>query len=250
MLYPQLGDGIITATGLGHDPCFGGSGNGETILTVVARAHGRARTSVVLSVVLAGMLLVVRPCAFALDPALDVSQYAHTAWKVREGFTRGQIVAIAQTRDGYLWLGTEFGLLRFDGVRAVPWQPPGGEQLPSNDIRGLLVAQDGTLWIGTLKGLASWKDGKLTLYKEVAGSYVLSLLEDRERTIWFGVYEASKGRLCAIRDGKVECYGAGTFGNFVSALYEDHKGNLWAVNQTALWRWAPGRPEQYAFPSG
>src|ERR1700760_2998648 len=92
--------------------------------------------------------------AFALDPSLDVSQYAHTAWKVREGFAKGAILQIAQTPDGYLWLGTEFGLLRFDGVRAVPWQPPHGEQLPSNYIGSLRVSQDGTLWIGTLKGLA------------------------------------------------------------------------------------------------
>src|SRR5215469_4324141 len=94
--------------------------NDETILSAVARAHGRARTIVALRVVLAVMLLAVRPCAFALDPTLDVSQYAHTAWRVREGFTKGTIDAIAQTPDGYLWLGTEFGLLRFDGVRTVP----------------------------------------------------------------------------------------------------------------------------------
>src|SRR5262245_38900463 len=73
-------------------------------------------------------------CAFALDPALDISQYAHTAWRVRDGFTKGAIVSIAQTPDGYLWLGTEFGLYRFDGVRAILWQPPAGQQLPSNRI--------------------------------------------------------------------------------------------------------------------
>jgi len=60
---------------------------------------------------------------FALDPSLDVSQYAHTAWKIRDGFPKGIIQSIAQTPDGYLWLGTEFGLLRFDGVRSIPWQP-------------------------------------------------------------------------------------------------------------------------------
>src|SRR6478736_3307165 len=101
------------------------------------------------------------PCAFALDPALDVSQYAHTAWKIRDGFSKGIIKSIAQTPDGYLWLGTEFGLLRFDGVRAVPWQPPSDQLLPSSDIWGVLGARDGTLWIGTSKGLASWKGAKL-----------------------------------------------------------------------------------------
>ena len=121
-----------------------------------------------------------------MDPTLDVSQYAHTAWKIREGFTESYIVSITQTPDGYLWLGTESGLVRFDGVRAVPWQPPAGEQLPSNYISGLLAARDGTLWIATLKGLASWKNGKLTNYPEVAGQGLYPLLQDREGTglVW------------------------------------------------------------------
>src|SRR5215469_6101782 len=194
------------------------------------------------------IILLACGCAFALDPSLDISQYAHTAWKVREGFAKGQIHSIAQTPDGYLWLATEFGLLRFDGVRAVPWQPPGGQQLPSSFVAPLLVSHDGTLWIGTLKGLASWKDGKLTQYPETAGTYILSLLEDREQTIWFGVFEASKGRLCRIRAAKVECYGMGMFGNGVVAIYQDHNGILWATSQTGLWRWAPGPHKEYAFP--
>ena len=72
------------------------------------------------AVVVLSIWLACCSFAFALDPALDISQYAHTAWKVRDGFAKGVIYAIAQTPDGYLWLGTEFGLLRFDGVRAVP----------------------------------------------------------------------------------------------------------------------------------
>ena len=213
----------------------------------VGIVSGRTQHFLVLRMVLAGVLLVCAS-AFALDPSLDVSQYAHTAWKVRDGFAKGEVFLIAQTPDGYLWLGTEFGLLRFDGVRAVPWQPPGGEQLPSNFISGLLVARDGTLWIGTLKGLVSWRDSKLTQYREVGGTPVGWLLEDREQTVWFGTYEASKARLCAIRGGKFECYGAETFGNWVNPLYEDHKGNLWVTSQTGLWRWAHDSPKRYAFP--
>ncbi len=87
------------------------------------------------------ILLACWPCAFALDPSLDVSQYAHTSWKIREGFAIGTIHEIVQTPDGYLWLATESGLLRFDGVRTVAWQAPAGESLPSNDIRGLLVSR-------------------------------------------------------------------------------------------------------------
>src|SRR6267154_4889628 len=78
--------------------------------------------------------------AFALDPSLDISQYAHTSWKVREGFSNGRIQSLAQTADGYLWLGTITGLLRFDGVHAVSWQPPANDRLPNDDIRHVLAA--------------------------------------------------------------------------------------------------------------
>ena len=189
--------------------------------------------------------------AFALNPDLDISQYAHTAWRVRDGFAKGAILSIAQTPDGYLWLGTEFGLLRFDGVRAVPWHPPGGEQLPSNYISALLVAHDGTLWIGTLSGLASWRNSTFTRYPEVAQGYILSLLEDRQQTIWIGATEAfKKGRLCALRGGKIDCYGDGAFGDSVAAAYQDREDNLWVSSQNELWRWAPAPPTRYAFPRG
>src|SRR5499427_8770606 len=95
------------------------------------------------------VLLTGCPAALTLNPGLDVSQYAHTAWKVREGFTKGTIISIAQTPDGYLWLGTEFGVLRFDGVRTTPW--PSDRLLPSSKIASLLAGRDGTLWIGTSK---------------------------------------------------------------------------------------------------
>ncbi len=194
------------------------------------------------------ILLASSACAFALDPSLDVSQYAHTAWKVREGFTRGTIFSIAQTPDGYLWLGTESGLARFDGVQAVPWQPPNGAQLPSNFIQQLLVARDGTLWIGTDKGLASWKDGKLTQYPGVVGYRIYSLLQDTGGTIWFAA--ENPGRVCAVRVGIAQCQGDGSFGFSVSALYEDHKGNLWVSAETGLWRWAPGPSEHYKLLEG
>src|SRR5579862_6646402 len=133
-------------------------------------AHNRARFAVTLGLALAG------PCAFALNPALDISQYSHKAWKISDGFARGPISAIAQTPDGYLWLGTDFGLARFDGIRNVEWTPPAEQQLPSNTIRRLLVTRDGTLWIGTFRGLASWKGGRLTAYAELAGLIVDALL--------------------------------------------------------------------------
>ena len=190
------------------------------------------------------MLLACCPCAFALDPSLDINQYAHTAWKIREGFAKGTIKTITQTPDGYLWLGTEFGLYRFDGVRTVLWEPRGSDHLPSSLIRKLLVARDGTLWIGTDRGLASWKDGKLTRYPAVPAQRVDSLLEDREGTVWAGVETIPTWRLCAIQNGRVQCYGGkGGLGLGVGSLYEDRRGNLWAGTGTGLWRWKPGAPK-------
>ena len=203
-----------------------------------------------LAIVVAAMLLAWCPRALALDAGLDVSQYAHTAWKVRDGFTKGAITSIAQTPDGYLWLGTEFGLYRFDGVRAVQWQPPAGEQLPSNFIRSLLASRDGTLWIGTFKGLASWKDGKFIRHSTPADQSVDALFEDDEGTIWVGSQGIPTGRLCTIRGSSIQCYGEdGSLGKWVEFFVEDRQKNLWAASDTGLWRWKPGPPKRYLLPS-
>ena len=128
----------------------------------------------------------------ALDPSLEVSQYAHTAWTVRDGFSVGAIFAMAQTPDGYLWLGAELGLFRFDGVRSIP-----GNHLRVSTSRALLTVcsstRDGTLWIGTFDGLVSWSGGKLTRYPEVGEHFVTSLLEDREGTVWAGIMGQHNG---------------------------------------------------------
>src|SRR5437773_3913337 len=225
-----------------------GKPNGQGRYAALRFAVAGLRT-VQLSILLSGILLAWGTGAYGLDPALDVSQYAHTAWKIREGSFKGIIQAIAQTPDGYLWLGTEFGLLRFDGVRTVPWEPPAGEHLPSSHIRCLLVARNGRLWIATTEGMTSWKDGKLTQYPELAGLTVASLLEDRDGTVWAGVLGAPSGRLCAIHDRTTKCYGEdGSLGYGVFSLYEDSEGNLWAGAATGVWRWKPGPPKFYPMP--
>ena len=211
--------------------------------------------AVVAALVLGALgLLLWSPCVTALDPSLDMNQYAHTAWKVREGFSTGTIQKIAQSGDGYLWVATVDGLLRFDGVRTVPWTPPVGEHLPSNDIRGLLAARDGTLWIGTAKGLVSWKEHKLTHYTQLDEHDVGRLLQDHEGTVWAAgvVWEngfSGPGKLCAINNGDIQCYGTdGSFGLGVTALYEDSRGNLWLGAGNGLWRWRPGPPTHYMPP--
>jgi PAS domain S-box-containing protein len=207
---------------------------------------GRAHRHVILAL---AILLGCCRCAVALDPSLDISQYAHTAWRVSEGFIKGPIYSIAQMTDAYLWLGTEAGLARFDGVRTVPWQPPGDRRLPAGRIRQLLVTRDGTLWIGTDGGLGSLKNGQLTHYPELAGHIIFALLEDRDGTVWAGGTGVSNGILCGIHNGSVHCYGDdGSFGQGVFALHEDGKGNLWARVADGLWKWKPGPPKFYSLP--
>lgn len=215
-------------------------------MRTMEKPRGR-RFVIPLGPVCAFLLLACSPSVFALNPELDVSQYAHTSWKSRDGFPKGEITSIVQTPDGYLWIGTEFGLFRFDGVKNVLWHPPAGQELPTNMIFSLLVARDGTLWIGTAKGLASWKDGKLTQYAELADRYIFKVLEDREGTVWVTGAAVSVGKLCAIRNGSVQCFGDdGSLGRGAFNLYEDSKGNLWAGVKDGLWRWKPGPPTFYS----
>lgn len=156
------------------------------------------------------LFLLGAPPLLALDPSLDISQYGHTAWTARDGFSVGAILAMAQTPDGYLWLSSEFGLFRFDGIHAIPLQPPGGQHLPGAPY-SLLVTRDGTPWIGTLRGLLSWSGAKLTQYPEIGEAFVTSLLEDHEGTVWAGILggaaDGYPGRLCDVRSGHAECYG-------------------------------------------
>lgn len=179
---------------------------------------------------------------------MDVNQYAHTAWTLRSGAFRGYPKSLAQSADGYLWVGTDFGVVRFDGVRFVPWEPPAGTHLPSISIVKLLGTRDGSLWIGTVKGLARWKDGKLTHYANLAGHYVTALVEGRDGTVWAAATGGTnrKSRLCAIQRVATRCEADGALGRFVVSLYEDTHGTLWVGAATGLWRWTPGVPRLHS----
>ena len=209
------------------------------------RVLARSRAGIAVTRLLLGAVsisIVLCPHASAANPQLELDQYAHTAWPAREGLM-GATQAIVQTADGYLWLGTEFGLVRFDGTRFATWNPPAGEHLPSIDIMSLLAARDGNLWIGTSDGLASFNNGRLTRYPGITGEPVFALLGDHEGAVWVGL----RDRLCAIRHGNTECSdnhhllgGVGVF-----SLFEDSENHLWAGEvASGLWRWNPGPPQR------
>src|SRR5712664_4793331 len=188
----------------------------------------------------------------ALDTSRQISQYGHAAWRVEDGVFSGAPNAIAQTTDGYLWIGTQAGLMRFDGVRFVSWQPPEGKELPSSRINSLLGARDGSLWIGTSMGLARWQNGNLTSYRDAPGS-IMAILEDRAGTIWIARANLSdaKGPLCKVADREVRCFGRddGIALPYAVTLANDSLGNIWLAGGLMVSRWQTSSVDTYV-PAG
>jgi signal transduction histidine kinase/ligand-binding sensor domain-containing protein len=190
------------------------------------------------------LLLFAVSSLWAVDPFRHISQYAHTTWRIQDGVFSGAPHAITQTTDGYLWIGTEAGLLRFNGVRFVPWTPPDGTHLPSSYVSSLLGARDGSLWIGMEGGLSHWDNQHLTTYL-ITPEFINSIIEDRNGTVWFVRSRGSDtaGGLCQIIGTGMRCYGKadGLPGaDYGTTLIEDSLGNFWLGGDTAVFRWKPG----------
>jgi ligand-binding sensor domain-containing protein/signal transduction histidine kinase len=129
-------------------------------------------TSRALSGLLAGVAaFCLLDAAYAIDPNRAMSQYVSDHWGTEQGFPKGPLYAIAQTRDGYLWIGTESGLVRFDGWSFRLMQDPTGV-LPTTSVLGLTAASDGSLWI-LLSGqiLMRYRDGVFERPKLEEGPY-------------------------------------------------------------------------------
>src|SRR5271170_6034108 len=189
--------------------------------------------------------------ALALDPDLRMSQYAHTSWRLQDGVFNGIPTAIVQTPDGYLWIGTTSGLMRFDGVRFVPWTPrPEGPAL-AQAVYSLGAGRDGSLWIGSSK-LMRWKDGKLSNYPNL-DARINAILEDPEGGVWVTRSRTLDGRgpLCHISDDRVQCFGSrdGISIPYAGPLFRDTSGTLWLGGSGGLARGAPGSFDTFVPPA-
>lgn len=188
------------------------------------------------------------PSAWAVEPSWLLSQYAHSTWKTADGALAGSPVTIAQTTDGYLWIGTNLGLLRFDGARFIQWTPPAGERLLDSRIFSLLGSRDGSLWIGTGYSLSRWKDGHLTNYPQLSGR-IEALLEDSAGTLWLGRTQATDhmGPVCRIQSPQPQCFGTRDQIPFLNVLQlaKSDDGDIWLGGYYELCLWQPGTSRVY-----
>ena len=121
---------------------------------------------------LTGILLLVvlgSSPARALDPRKAITQYAHQVWKTDNGLPQNSIQSILQTRDGYLWMGTERGLVRFDGVQFTVFDKGNTPGLQNSNAQALFEDRAGNLWVGTWGGLHLMKNGRFTSYTTKEG---------------------------------------------------------------------------------
>jgi signal transduction histidine kinase/ligand-binding sensor domain-containing protein len=189
---------------------------------------------------------------YAVMPDRHINQYGHRSWKIEDGYVGAAPQSIAQDRDGYLWLGTYYGLYRFDGVRFVRWMPPAGMHLPSPRITSLLADRDGSLWMGTESGLAHWNRGHLDNYLEGQG-WITGFEQDPDGAVWFAVasYNMNESRvLCKMRDAAVTCYGSkdGLTQRIMDStqFVRDDAGYLWMGTSTSVIGWKPPSLQVYS----
>lgn len=197
-----------------------------------------------------GVTFVLSSNVHAVDASRLLSQYGHTAWRLRDGDLPAPVYPIAQTADGYLWIGTQAGVLRYDGARFVPLDTLTKSRLSSSFILALRGTKDGSLWIGTTAGLSRWKDGKLTYFDDVQGA-VGSFAEDETGKMWLLRTISEAKPLCEVVGSGVTCYGSEsglkTSGRCCDTMVTDGKGTFWLGADTSLVQWRE-RSQATSFP--
>ncbi len=186
-------------------------------------------------------LFALVPAASALDPHKSLTQYTRRVWTQQDGLPQDTIRAIAQTSDGYLWIGTDDGLARFDGYEFTLFNKSNGD-LPSNSITALAAAPDGSLWIGTSDGLAQYANKRFRTYTRQQGltdNTIGSLFFDRQGALWI------------VEGVNMARFAGGKFTNFepgpafpvtsFRAVVEDHDGSLWVAGINSLGKLVDGK---------
>jgi ligand-binding sensor domain-containing protein/signal transduction histidine kinase/CheY-like chemotaxis protein len=186
----------------------------------------------------------------ALDPERRVSQFSQDSWRSDDGLPQNSLLSLAQTRDGYLWLGTWEGLVRFDGARFVVFDKRNTEELRNHTIKALAEDASGTLWVGTEQGLVAYRDGRFERASGAAapldGVKVEELLVD-EGVLWVGtsvgLWQVPLG------DGAARQYTLeqGLPSSYVTALTQGEGDSVWVGTKEGLARVVGGEVEGSAF---
>jgi ligand-binding sensor domain-containing protein/two-component sensor histidine kinase len=163
----------------------------------------------------------------ASTPSRALTQYTRTVWTQAQGLPQDTIRAIAQTQDGYLWLGTNEGLVRFDGYDFVTYTTDDGA-LPNNAVTSLATGPSGDLWVGTLDGLSRYSHGQFTKFTVKDGlpaRPIIALIEDHAGILWVAV----GGFLCKFQNGSFKIYDKASVApvKAVQVVYEDAQQKLW-----------------------
>jgi len=189
----------------------------------------------------------------ALDPARSLAQFTEDTWTAESGLPQSSVLALAQTQDGYLWIGTEVGLARFDGIRLSVFDKENTPELQSDDVRALFVDRQNNLWIGTNGGgLTRYREGHFTTFTSRNGltnDSVTALSEDADGDLWIAT---EGGGLCRLSNGKFNSYTTrqGLPANAVFALAPSANGGMWVGTYDGLARIRSGVVESFTVKDG
>ena len=173
-------------------------------------------------------LLLPGRILWALDPGRSITQYMQTNWVVEDGLPQSAVVAIQQTRDGYLWIGTVEGLARFDGIKFTIYDKINTPSLQSHYITSIYEDRSGTLRFGSYSGDLYSMKAKNVRRHPLFRSPVNFLFEDSTGMLWAGSKEGVK---CLRNDQPVSC--PVTVKGEARALVE-HRGRFWIATSEGL----------------
>src|ERR1035437_2462163 len=177
---------------------------------------------------LAALLLAGAVTGLALEPSTPLAGYGRQAWVMENGLPQNTVQALVQTRQGFVWLGTEVGLGRFDGNGVQVFDRNSSPALPGNDVRCLLETRDGALWIGTSDGLARWKDGTVTAFAVkdgLQGNGIRALVEAANGVLWVWTDQG----LARLEEERFVAATAGLPAGAIIAVTSDGQGVLWVA---------------------
>lgn len=168
--------------------------------------------------------------------------FLRTHWTTEDGLPQNSVAAIAQTPDGYLWLGTFGGLARFDGVKFTIFNTSNTPALRSNRITALHVGRNGTLWIGVETGeIARLHDGIFSFFARISpdpsgDKIIRTIYEDRTGAVWVGAEKKGVTRFVAGDSARAEFYDErhGLVASSVNGVCEDRDGRLWVSTASGL----------------